>query len=627
MAFPTSGLLDNFQRANIDPLDTLWVTATAWWGAGLQLVSNRAATSAGGGNVGGSIWSTQIGPDVEVYVTVTTIPGTTDDYIGFDLFVQKTDVSVVPDGYSLTVTRLSGGDFRFGLGRYDAGVPAGVAIIDVTTDLQNGDGVGLVNVAGAWDLYRQRGGTWSLLGSGTDTTYISAPFWVTLNSDDSHGTAGEVRLDNFGGGAPGSMPNLTSATATVISSLPFSTSQTIQEGYVPNRVWYTFTAPQSGVINIFPFGDLTNYDVELTVRVNNAVDLYLGLQNRRQVPTYFPVTAGVQYWLDFPPPTTNYLAASPLVLQASYFTASAIPSGSIFINDESTAGYPASYMDPVTGEVVSFLLDFPGGEQMVQLTDGTIFLEDIDTATFAVYSADKVFVATAPGIYNNIHISSNRTTRFYSGNSSTFEVQRWTPLAVSERSWTVASAPVSLAPSRDDAVLYYAAGTTGATIRRWDLVADAGMADLAVGVSGYIVKEIFVLQDETILVVYRRTSPYDVYIVRYDVDGTTLNTYATQLDDSVGADTHLAFTNEDPTTFAVWIKIAGGYSRFMVLQTSDGTILSSFDRVHFSSGSSDADPAASPPAFFGPSESCTFLITTTGSSGCPGRRTGQQIGA
>jgi hypothetical protein len=181
--------------------------------------------------------------------------------------------------------------------------------------------------------------------------------------------------------------------------------------------------------------------------------------------------------------------------------------------------------------------------------------------------------------------------------------------AIGATTWTLSSSPVAIAPTRDDAILYFADGTSGAAVERWDLVDDVGLSDLAAGVTGYLVREIFVLADGSILVIYDESAGTDVYVVRYSAAGATLNTYSTQFDASTGSDTHLAFANDDPDTFWAWIKITGGQSRFMQIDTSDGTILASFDAYHFTSGLYDGAVSATPAVRFGHSESCTFVIT------------------
>lgn len=624
MGFPTTPVLDDFIAPDEAPISQGgdWTTATAWWTDGLALTSNHLTTYNGvGPYFGGSIWKDQFTDPFEIYITLDVLPPSPDDYIGFEMFVQKTDVSAAPDGYGIGILQQGADSFRFRLGRYDAGTPAGIDIIDESIGLQVGDVVGLTYTAGKFAAWLVRSGAITKVGSGTDLTY-AAPFWITVNADDSHGgSPGLVQMTDFGGGSTVLPPNLSAGTAIALDPLPQTVTQDVQAGSLTYTVWYTFTAPITGVANVFPFGALSGYTPQLTVKVNGGIDIYRNIANYPERPTEFPVTAGEQYWLQIVAPAGNPFPAD-LRVQVQMFVPLPTPASTIFINDETTANFPASIIDASSGVVTSFVLDFPGGEQMVQLADGTLFLQDVDNARYDIYTAQRVFV-TSVAIFNNIHISSNRLNRFYAGNSATDTITVYSPDGALVSSFVVTGHPVSLAPSRTDSVLYYANGTAGAAINRWDIPGNAALSDLAAGVSGYIIKEIFVLADETILVIYRRTAPYDVYIVRYDPAGTTLNTYDTQLDASTTGDTHLAFTQADPTTFAVWIKIGNGVSRIMTIDTASGAILTSFDRIDFTAGRYNGPTTADPTQFFGFSESCTFVL----SAGCPGRRSGEQIGA
>jgi hypothetical protein len=176
--------------------------------------------------------------------------------------------------------------------------------------------------------------------------------------------------------------------------------------------------------------------------------------------------------------------------------------------------------------------------------------------------------------------------------------------------WDVGPGISSGAPSRDDAIFYHAEGTAAAPILRWDLPGNIAMSNLAAGVADHTVREIFVLQDNTILVLYRDTSPTSSFFIRhYSAAGATLLDYTSQFSASTGSDPHIALANDDPDSFYVWFKIADGKSRFRNIATATGTVNTTADGWHFSSGLLDASVAAGAPAYFGHSESCTFLIT------------------
>jgi len=85
LAFPTTPILDDFSRADVDPLPTPpWKSSGA--GSGNRLLRNVSGVSApslsGSGGAGG--WWDEIFAvnDLEVYVTITTIPSSPGDLIG-----------------------------------------------------------------------------------------------------------------------------------------------------------------------------------------------------------------------------------------------------------------------------------------------------------------------------------------------------------------------------------------------------------------------------------------------------------------------------------------------------------------------------------------------------------------
>lgn len=408
-------------------------------------------------------------------------------------------------------------------------------------------------------------------------------------------------------------PNTTAATAIVIPSLPYTTTQDVRDGSTNYTVFYTYTTSATDeVLELWGFGGTGSFNPLTSVWSDTLGSSYRGINNYREMPIYFAVSPSTQYWFRFNP-ASNTPNPAVVSIRVATFTQGMAPAGSLFINDASSANFPAALMSSSTGAVVQYILDFPGGEQMVQLEDGTLLVADEDTNTYKIYTGEYVFVASI-GDFSNRKISSNRTTLFYVGNTADSTATTYTPLGTATGdSWTLAVDPVSLAPSRDDAILYYADGSSGAAIRRWDIstVPGAALSNLVAGVAGYTVREIFVLADNTILVLRRQVADTHVFtILHYSAAGATLNDYSALLTASTSVDSHLALDNDDPTYFWSWIKIAGGFSLFQKINVSTGAAAVSFDAIHYTSGSSDETPVtATPDSYVGHSESCTFVIT------------------
>jgi hypothetical protein len=195
VAFPTSSVIDTFNRANEDPLSDggKWSIGPDDFGgtnnlrvAGNECFQGLATSSNGYRN------DQDYGPNCEVYCTINQLPstsvvlyarcvnigsGTTDGYVVyFDLFAS-------PD--SLVICRMD----NDGLTVLGAGITMG-------TNFVVGDKVGMECIGSTISAYAYQGGSWSLLGSRTDSTY-SAAGKIGVRLSDSGSNA---RIDDFGGG-------------------------------------------------------------------------------------------------------------------------------------------------------------------------------------------------------------------------------------------------------------------------------------------------------------------------------------------------------------------------------------------------------------------------------------------
>jgi hypothetical protein len=409
--------------------------------------------------------------------------------------------------------------------------------------------------------------------------------------------------------------NISAATATNVSGLlPYTINQNVHDAGTTYTVWYTYTPDYTGVLGVWGFGALSGYTPQTSVFDNGGVDIYGGISGYPQRPIQVPVVSGQQIWFRF---LTTNSTVSPAVLSGLIqpFTPTVTPAGSLFINDASSATYLATLLSGTTGAPLNYVLDFPGGEHMAQLANGVILVEDLDELNLKVYSAVPSPIATV-AISQVVSLSSNRLDLFYVGHSAASStpglVQTVTAAGViGATTWDVGPGMSSLAPARDNSILYYAEGTAAAPIKRWDLVGNAGLSDLAAGVADHTIRELFVLADGTVLAIYRDTSPVSSFFVRqFSAAGAILVTYTAQFTDSTGSDPHLAIALDDPASFWVWFKVAGAKSRFVNITTASGTIVSTGEWVHFSSGLSDETTTATPSVYFGHSESCTFVVTT-----------------
>jgi hypothetical protein len=193
MAFPTTSILDDFNRADENPLSGggNWAGPIFSANSQMQLVS-QAVTGAVAATGDGSYWNASqfnngaVG--VEVFADVGTVNGTDRFFLDW---VENPNTGV-ENGYELQVN-LSVDLWR--LRRLDASVATTLGA-NVTQAVTAGDGIGFSSVNGTHTVYYRAGaGSWTVLFSRSDNTYVG-------NGNIGLGTIGTVNtMDNFGGGA------------------------------------------------------------------------------------------------------------------------------------------------------------------------------------------------------------------------------------------------------------------------------------------------------------------------------------------------------------------------------------------------------------------------------------------
>lgn len=189
MSFPVTPVLDNFNRADENPLSGggNWVHSSLWWGgADLKLASNVVTQNAGGS---ASTWVPQtFAVPVEIHVEKPTQHSNAAHFEDLETLLQRGDVTDAPDGY---VYEAIVGDGMW-IYRLDAGVYTEIAD-DTSVVLSSGDAFGARQVGSTLSMWKRVSSVWSQVLSTTDVTY-SGPYYLSLgrNGDGTH--------DNFGGG-------------------------------------------------------------------------------------------------------------------------------------------------------------------------------------------------------------------------------------------------------------------------------------------------------------------------------------------------------------------------------------------------------------------------------------------
>lgn len=189
MTFPTTSVLDNFNRAN-GGLGANWSNALVS-GDGSFAINTNVVAAAGAGFSSGW-WTASFGPASEVIVDIPTLAGNNTD---IDIYIR-----IVNPGASNITSYLAdyhqqaGTDLVIFQRQDDSSTLVQVGST-VNQDFTAADSFGLEGIGSTFRLMRKTGGTWSQLGSNyTDSTRSAAGF-IGM---DMQGTTG--RLDNFGGG-------------------------------------------------------------------------------------------------------------------------------------------------------------------------------------------------------------------------------------------------------------------------------------------------------------------------------------------------------------------------------------------------------------------------------------------
>ena len=174
MAFPTTSVIDDFDRGDSATLGANWtegdIEPDGPGGTNLQIVSNKCD------NIGflsaSGRWNVEtFGPNCEVFATVDRTPGVDDRYFLHARIVQPGTSTF--DGYSLCLKNISS-VLNFILVRWDNGSRTDIATQAVT--FNTGDKMGLEIIGSALKGYRYNGSTWSEEISQTDTNHGAAGY-------------------------------------------------------------------------------------------------------------------------------------------------------------------------------------------------------------------------------------------------------------------------------------------------------------------------------------------------------------------------------------------------------------------------------------------------------------------
>ena len=195
-SFPTTGILDNFNRANEGPPPSAnWTGPVQTGEEGLRVTSNECDQPAGG-TAGSGVWVGTFGPGSECFSTIAAVPTTNGN--GQAHFVRVVDPNTAGvDGYLPAYINLGGGIYRdYYTYRLDNNAYTQLGVTVTGTTLGVGDDIGGAIIGSTLRTYRRVGvGLWTEEDSTsrTDSTYTAAGR-IGMRLDNT------CIADDFGGG-------------------------------------------------------------------------------------------------------------------------------------------------------------------------------------------------------------------------------------------------------------------------------------------------------------------------------------------------------------------------------------------------------------------------------------------
>lgn len=283
MAFPTTPILDDFNRADEGPPPSASWHTPGFPGDydGLRVVSNQMTTDAG--SIGGySDWNTSYGPDCEFYFTIPNLLANNPSVI-FYFRLDAPYLEGTTKGYSLDI--ISG---QVNLIRLSDSASLHTEVMAVSS----GDKFGVSAVGDLLTVYYDGGGGWAELFNATDSDYTGAGY-AAFFLDNILSNSPSNTIDDFGGGtlaAPPAPPvadfSATPTSGTVALSVDFTDLTT----NTPTSWYWDFgdggSSTSQNPTHVYNY--IGTYTVNLTA--TNA----LGSDIETKV-AYITVTAVVEY--------------------------------------------------------------------------------------------------------------------------------------------------------------------------------------------------------------------------------------------------------------------------------------------------------------------------------------------
>jgi hypothetical protein len=264
--FPTNTtILDTFTGTE-DPVTTNWTGVLFNGDSGGMAKTGGILTNQTGGGTDTSAWwdAGTFGPGVEVFTTVTTASGVAANQ--FKLLARISNPGTAnASGYELHVEKSAGTDI-WRIRRRD-NVTSTQLGADMNQEIVSGDSIGLACIGNQISAYyKPAAGSWTLVGTRTDSTYGGSG---VIGVKTFQASPGAWQQDNFGGGTspppppPGTVPTVPLSLAATAgdSQVILTWSAPTSDGGSPITAYriYRSLSASTEVLYASPAGTSTTY--------------------------------------------------------------------------------------------------------------------------------------------------------------------------------------------------------------------------------------------------------------------------------------------------------------------------------------------------------------------------------
>jgi DNA uptake protein ComE-like DNA-binding protein len=197
--FPTTPVLDDFNRANEDPVAGNWAQFSITTGYGQhRLVSNTLRDNTATNAAWNYYSAATFGPDSEVFCTVANPPANGFGVTLLQRFVGVGGAESGISGYTAYFGGTASNEITFEITRFTGGVTVSLASAQPGLTWSAGDKIGFRSAGTELSAWVYKAGAWLKVLAVADSTYLRTGS-IGLSTFDSNGSP-TIQIDDFGGG-------------------------------------------------------------------------------------------------------------------------------------------------------------------------------------------------------------------------------------------------------------------------------------------------------------------------------------------------------------------------------------------------------------------------------------------